>query len=251
MKNLLFSDSEDFEKTFNFCIERDVGVELQLYWNPNKEESFPSLIERQLEKIRKIKPRGLHGPFAGLNCGALDPQLLEITRIRMDKGYEYATIFNATELIFHLGYIPKLTPLSYWKPRFVEFWKDYVENKSTDIHFHLENLLELTPDMVGECITALDRKNVDVCLDIGHAHFCSDASVVDWIKELGTMIGYVHLHDNDGTGDQHLSLGEGTIPMEEVCTALNDHSPDADWLIETKFEDLGKSYSWLSERGFI
>jgi sugar phosphate isomerase/epimerase len=39
----------------------------------------------------------------------------------------------------------------------------------------------------------------------------SETSLADWLSALGTRVTHLHLHDNDGTADQHLPLGQGTI----------------------------------------
>jgi sugar phosphate isomerase/epimerase len=72
-----------------------------------------------------------------------------------------------------------------------------------------------------------------------------------WIERLGTKIGYVHLHDNHGIEDEHLGFGQGTIPLDDVCRALDELAPDAIWTIETQPEWLEFSLAWLGQRGFL
>ena len=73
-----------------------------------------------------------------------------------------------------------------------------------------------------------------------------------WIRRLGKRIGYVHLHDNNGERDEHLAFGEGTIPLADVCRALEEEAPDAVWTVELAggIPDLQKSMEWLVEHGF-
>jgi sugar phosphate isomerase/epimerase len=54
-------------------------------------------------------------------------------------------------------------------------------------------------------------------LDIGHAH--TVGKVREFLAVLSTA-NHIHIHDNHGTADQHLALGEGTIPWEEVGPAV-------------------------------
>ncbi len=51
-------------------------------------------------------------------------------------------------------------------------------------------------------------------LDIGHANTLGH-SVQEFAKVMRSRVVEVHLHDNDGTGDQHLSLGRGTVNWSE------------------------------------
>lgn len=71
----------------------------------------------------------------------------------------------------------------------------------------------------------------------------------EWIEALGGQIGYVHLHDNRGDEDEHLGLGSGTIPMREVCAALERQSPEAIWAMEIKVPYLEESVDWLGSVG--
>ncbi len=87
--------------------------------------------------------------------------------------------------------------------------------------------------------------------DVGHAHCNSHTPVLKWIEALGNRIGYVHLHDNHGEADEHLGLGQETIPMLEVCHALNECAPNAICAIEAEGDGLVVSLRWLCNNGLI
>ncbi|HTY52603.1 MAG TPA: sugar phosphate isomerase/epimerase, partial [Methanomicrobiales archaeon] len=53
--------------------------------------------------------------------------------------------------------------------------------------------------------------------DVGHAH--TVGKVPEFLKVLSS-VNHIHIHDNHGTADQHLALGDGTIPWEEVGRAV-------------------------------
>ncbi len=75
--------------------------------------------------------------------------------------------------------------------------------------------------------------------------------MLQWIKSLGNRIGYVHLHDNHGEHDEHLGLGEGNIPMQDVCQALEECSPDAIWAIEAEGDGILQSLEWLDKHEIL
>ena len=57
----------------------------------------------------------------------------------------------------------------------------------------------------------------------------------------------MHLHDNDGTGDQHLPLGKGTIPIEEAINKIMQKSgDDVVFVLEC---DAPESVKWLEMKG--
>jgi sugar phosphate isomerase/epimerase len=68
--------------------------------------------------------------------------------------------------------------------------------------------------------------NVDsllVHLDIPHA-FTSGGmkSVIDYISKFNDKIIHIHWHDNHGTKDEHLAIGEGLIDHYQVVKALKN-----------------------------
>ncbi len=64
----------------------------------------------------------------------------------------------------------------------------------------------------------LDSPYLKWCLDTGHAN-CSEG-VPAYIEALGGRLAAVHVHDNHGGYDEHLTVGEGTIPWAKVAQAL-------------------------------
>lgn len=58
--------------------------------------------------------------------------------------------------------------------------------------------------------------------DAAHAHIGDLAGrrIKAILKRWGKRIGHVHLSDNDGYGDSHLTLGAGTLPLEMILKRL-------------------------------
>jgi len=69
-------------------------------------------------------------------------------------------------------------------------------------------------------ITNIDNDNVGICYDAGHchAHFKDE---FNW-ELFKNRIFAVHLHDNDGTDDQHLLPFEGNINWDNVIANLKE-----------------------------
>jgi sugar phosphate isomerase/epimerase len=251
MQRIVICDNAEFDAILSLCLSEDLGIELQSFHDPTKVELYPGWIDHQLEGIRSIDFRVFHAAFGDLNCGSYDPMIRDVSGQRMTLGYETASKLKATHLIFHHGYVPHTSPPQNWIPRFVHFWKSFLTDKPDNVYFHLENMLELSPDILCETTDAISDPRVSVCLDIGHAHCNSRTPVLRWIERLGKRIAYVHMHDNDGTSDQHRAIGDGNVPFSEVCCTLNEYSPNAIWALETHANGLQKSYDWLKEKSFV
>lgn len=72
--------------------------------------------------------------------------------------------------------------------------------------------------------------NVGICFDSGHyhAHFKDD---LDFSK-FKDRIFCIHLHDNDGTGDQHLLPFDGTLDWVETVNKLKEGNYDGPITLE-------------------
>jgi sugar phosphate isomerase/epimerase len=94
--------------------------------------------------------------------------------------------------------------------------------EATGVRIALENYVTNRPedwDGLERVIGWYPEATVGFCLDVGHAHigpFDGLARSRDLIQRLIV----VHLHDNDGTGDQHLIPFDGTMPWETVADLI-------------------------------
>jgi sugar phosphate isomerase/epimerase len=77
-----------------------------------------------------------------------------------------------------------------------------------------------TPDNVSKLIKLVPELSLH--LDVGHMNLYN-RNPLDYIERFHKRIRHVHLHDNDGTKDQHLPLGAGKIPLKEVVKELKQH----------------------------
>jgi sugar phosphate isomerase/epimerase len=58
-----------------------------------------------------------------------------------------------------------------------------------------------------------------VTLDVGHAHLAR-VPLPAVVQQLGQRLRHVHVHDNDGSGDQHMAVGHGTVDWTGLIKAL-------------------------------
>lgn len=79
------------------------------------------------------------------------------------------------------------------------------------------------------------HKNLKICLDFGHQNYqCPN---LDIIKKYAKKIQVVHLHDNNGQEDQHLTVGEGNINWLKIAQSLKN-VPDLVLSSEFKFRNV-------------
>ena len=119
--------------------------------------------------------------------------------------------------------------------------------KKTDVTVCLENLF-VTYNSVNyqgfcsdahECTDFIDMLNEKAgrevfgfCLDTGHANLLHhDFRVI--IPIYGNRIKALHIHDNNGSSDQHRAPVTGTINWNHFCSALKNIGYDGDLSFET------------------
>jgi sugar phosphate isomerase/epimerase len=95
-------------------------------------------------------------------------------------------------------------------------------------HICVENLPfpALPINHTPQCLDFAKRMNKEtnsdifrVCLDTGHSNFCGERPA-DAVRMLGSYLGALHVHDNDGTADSHRIPGSGTIDWRDFSDAL-------------------------------
>jgi sugar phosphate isomerase/epimerase len=165
----------------------------------------------------------VHAPYSDLNLASLNYPIW-----RESVRQVLACIDGAADLTdrvtVHPGYLSpmgKLLPDKVWnlqKSALGEIGK-YAADRG--VRVFLENmggLKEVLCRFPEEILGMIDGvENIGFTLDVGHAH------TVGKVREfLGVLpqANHIHVHDNHGTADQHLALGDGTIPWEEVGGAI-------------------------------
>ena len=84
------------------------------------------------------------------------------------------------------------------------------------------------------CDTArmIDSKYFKVCLDVGHCLTLSH-SPADAVRYIGKDLYAMHVHDNDGTADQHLIPRQGIGDFRELTRALHEIGYEGVYSLET------------------
>lgn len=251
MRFLLLCDASQPKMVAPICHENNCGVEMQSFSNPDYPLQEKDGLKLHKSLYESIYPKSLHGPFGDLSPGSCDRLIRKVTKERFNYIYKYAQLLGAEHIVLHHGYIPNTNSRSGWLNRSIEFWLEFLTDKDPGINFYLENLLENDSSLLGEVLRSVNHPNLKACLDVGHAFCHGKISVEKWIEDLGDLIGYVHLHDNLGDRDTHLALGEGRIPLDQVCYSLERLAPKSIWALEVGVQNLEDSLFWLESHGYF
>ena len=136
------------------------------------------------------------------------------------RALEAAEYIPFKRLVVHLG-----EKYDSWSPRTMEYATTALEHlgafaKPLGVRVLVENLTSeaTTPEHLMTILEMAHLDQIDVCLDLGHAHMAP--GIPEAIITLGKRIGEVHVHDNRGLKDQHLWPGDGTIDWSATMDAL-------------------------------
>jgi len=193
----------------------------------------------------------LHGPFIDLSAGSTDPAVKAVTRSRFEQLLKLAPAFRPRSVVCHAGYD--------WR-RYGYFREDWIESSldtwswlagslvEQGSRLMLENVYEDDPQDIGIILDRLKRQNVGFCLDAGHLFAFGRSELKPWLEGLGSYIGQLHLHDNHGRDDEHLSLGQGKIDFKRLFAYLiSNNLPRPIITLEPhREEDLWPSLDYLA-----
>lgn len=207
-----------------------------------------------LQAAKKLHAKNLsvtfHGPFNDLSPGSLDPLIRNATRYRFEQVLRLVPVFKPRTLVCHAGYDWKR--YSYyreeWIEKSLEMWSwlaNRLEDEGTVLT--LENVYEYCPEDLEVIFQNMGGKNVGFCFDIGHQSTFSRTSVKHWIEVLSPYLHQLHIHDNDGTRDQHKAPGTASIDFLSFFKQLKRlrDTPPVVTLEPHREEDLVPSLQYL------
>ena len=229
--------------------EYGFGLEIAEYCTAwNMDELFSQTDAEVREKLTGIPNRVLHAPFNELFPCAIDKKARALAADRYWQAVAIAKSYGAAKVVIHGGYNPRIYYPVWYVEQSVLFWKDFLKEDHV-AEIVLENVLEETPDMLLDIVRSVDDSRLRLCLDIGHVNAYSEIPVMDWLEVWAPYLSHFHIHNNDGSQDQHNALDEGTIPIKELLLRAQQLCPDATYTLELM--EAAPSGLWLKENELL
>lgn len=187
------------------------------------------------ESIRKqLEDTGiklsLHPPTTSmdLSCDSLELRLFSLSEHL--KAIELAGELRAEHVVIHPGFCCE--SLENRGPA-LERALDSMERllkaaKEAGVSLAVENVgwrqySDFSLDEYCSFLEYFHPEEVVALLDVGHA-FLNRWSFSEVFQRLGNRLHALHLHDNNGIKDQHLPIGQGHLPWEEIWHNLRESS---------------------------
>lgn len=209
-------------------------------------------------------PRGIHGPFFGLDLSNPDAEIRAIVRKRLIKGVEIAAALQADLMVVH-------SPFNFWhrlnytnyaflRPALMAACCDCLAPVLDSARTHgvtiaLENIDDTDPADRADLADMMDHPCLRLSVDTGHADLAhanyGAPPVVDVLVEADKRLAHVHLQDVDGHADRHWHPGDGRIAWRPVIDCLQQHVGQPRLLLEVRNrpDRIPETAAWLERLG--
>lgn len=180
----------------------------------------------------------VHGPFIGMEYTHRDHLIRDVVKRRLDMTFDVAVKLRSSRVVLHSGYKTEIDLFKLqdiWFRGSVEFWQREIHRwADAGIVIVLGNDIEKSPDLLIRLVDKVNNPFLGLCMDIGHQHVFSELNALEWVRRMDNWLFHVHLHDNDRTGDNHWSIGRGTIDFEPFYAEIMRHVPEATISLEVE-----------------
>lgn len=229
--------------------EYGLGLEIAEYCTAwNMDEKFAGVDGVVKKKLEGISESLLHAPYNELFPCAIDKKARALAAYRYRQAIDLAKRYGAKKVIIHGGYNPWIYYPVWYIEQSIVFWKEFLK-EDPGVEIVLENVLETEPQWLLDIAKGVDDPRLKLCLDIGHVNAYSKIPLVDWLESWAPYLSHFHIHNNDGSRDQHNALNDGTIPMKEFLIRAEELCPNATFTFELMKDE--PSIKWLAENGLI
>ena len=162
----------------------------------------------------------IHAPATSINFISISEDMRKASYEEMRKVCYFAEKCSAEVVTFHIG----------WNPGFINNGEFYFDKKLFDKHnervlleefkpfvrnisvqLALENTIMIEDGLERALREIMNVSNLGLTIDVGHYNLRENPFFMENFERVVNM----HLHDNDGTSDQHLALGKGNVDLRK------------------------------------
>lgn len=208
------------------------------------DDGWHALSSPRVSKLSKIGKEhnlrySVHAPFSDVNIASPSKPLLKAMIQRLRQSMDNAVALDAYMWVFHPGI---KTGISMFYPN--EDWQQNLESvrllgsmaRERGLNIAIENVPEPFPFLMKSVedfkkFYSEAKFDVGMALDVGHANIRGE--VQHFIKTFRKKIVHMHLSDNIGDNDRHLSLGSGTINWNDFASSVKEMSYNGTLVVES------------------
>lgn len=189
----------------------------------------PTVADRYSELIGNSKLTfSLHTGIADINVASTNELIREASVSNIVNEMESANKLGIDTVTIHPGVI-NMAVKDTRECSLVQANKSMIALDKAAEEFGVTACIENMPNfpvMLGieakELGRIVDGTSLSICFDIGHAN--TFGQIDDMVSLFGDRIRNVHIHDNLGERDDHMTLGEGIIDFKHVLALLKSYT---------------------------
>ena len=186
----------------------------EIYIQADRIKDFsPRAITATKKILRDFRQHTIHAPFMDVWPGATDADVRRLSLEKMARVMEIAAALESKLVVMHFNYDPVYYRQQFgrWLDRAAHFFSSLLQGHAGPL-IALENIAEPTPFVVLQLMKKAGQPRLVHCFDFGHHNVFSSIPVEEWLFYLNPH-GHIHFHfhDNCGSRDDHLALGQGNI----------------------------------------
>lgn len=208
------------------------GIEFSQVHGPWQFPTHDGTVEERAERMEKMKKTILATSFLGCKYWVIHPIMPFTHNTPSDKAEETWQL--------NLTFMREI--LAFAKEKGVTVCFENMPFKQLPIS---------KPKEILKFVREINDDNFKICLDTGHVAVYEDLDLADTVRELGSEIKVLHVHDNDGKFDRHTAPYFGVIDWKKFGDALKEIGFDGVLSLETTpstklppdiFEEMCRSY---------
>ncbi|ASJ09602.1 xylose isomerase [Thermococcus siculi] len=189
----------------------------------------------------------VHAPFSDLNIASFNTRIRDASLEIIHETIEVAAELEALVVTMHPGHCSPISVKN--RDKYLEIHHDSLRKiarwgEEYGVKIGVENMPRfpiLDAQTCDRLMEVVGEVEIGVTFDVGHLN-TTTGNFDRFMRLFGDRIVHVHLHDNSGERDEHLPLGEGTVPWERVIPKL----PDVTWTLEVdSLKSARKSLEFL------
>ena len=222
-------------------IYRRIQQEFRLWEIVMEGEHHPARIDPIVDELISSHPMNLqvHVPISDINIGSISEKLRQASVDEVLGALRFASDHDADPVTIHPGHFSPVTRgcLPLLTDRMARSLKR-IDRAAEE--YGVMVCLENMPNFpfayckhTQELLTAIEGTGFSLTFDIGHA--MTNANMETFLTpEIIRQVGNVHIHDNHGTTDEHVTLGRGVIDLPSVVFEIERLGYRGTYIIESK-----------------
>ena len=185
--------------------------------------------ERAAALAAGIRIHQVHGPWPTDDTSA---EKRKEKLAYMERAIRLTPVFGARYLVIHpdmpFGWDEEKDPAFSWQTNLALFRALLPIAEEEGVILCIENMpmkahaISRTQRMY-EFVREIDHPSLGMCLDTGHANVFGD-DCGEMVRLIAPVLKVLHVHDNAGDKDSHLSPYQGTVDWESFAAALREIS---------------------------